>query len=138
MNARTIGYWATTGLLAFMMFGSGAAKIAGVEDLVKSMEHLGMPLYIMPLLGAWYIGAGLSLLAPGLARLKEWTYAGIVFAMTGAVFSHLSVGDPLAGSAPVFVILALAAASYVLRPNSRRLDTVSASGAVDLQPASAL
>ena len=35
MNARTIGYWATTGLLSFAMLGSGAGKLAQAEPLVE-------------------------------------------------------------------------------------------------------
>jgi len=137
MKGRTLGYWATTGLLSFMMLGAGASKLAGVEDIAANMEHIGMPSYMMTILGVAYLSAVIALLVPGMARLKEWAYAGITFAMLGAFSSHMFVGDPVVNSAPIFVILGLTAASYALRPNSRRLDTVSEGSAPSplLQPA---
>lgn len=121
MNARTIGYWASTGLVAVAMLGGGFGKLTQAEPLVESMNHLGYPLYLMTILGTWYALAAVALLAPGLGRLKEWTYAGIVFAMTGAFASHVLAGDPVGQSAPTLVLTGLAVASYVLRPASRRL-----------------
>ncbi len=115
MNGKTLGYWATTGLLSLALFGSAAGKLSGAEPLVQSMEHLGYPTYLMNILGVWYLGAAIALLAPGLARVKEWAYAGIVFAMSGAFASHLFVGDGLAMSAPTLVLAALAVASYLLK-----------------------
>jgi len=129
MNARTIGYWATTGLLSFAMLGSGAGKLAQAEPLVESMAHLGYPTYVMTILGAWYVSAALALLAPGLPRLKEWAYAGIVFAMTGAFASHIMAGDPVGPSMPTLVLAGLAVASWWLRPASRRLDAPAAEAA---------
>lgn len=53
--------------------------------------------------------------------MKEWAYAGVVFAMTGTFASHLFAGDGFAESAPSVALTALAIASYVLRPADRRL-----------------
>jgi hypothetical protein len=47
----------------------------------------------MRILSVWYVLAGIALLAPNYARLKEWAYAGLIFNYTGAAFSHLAVGD---------------------------------------------
>ena len=47
----------------------------------------------------------IAVLAPRLVRLKEWAYAGLVFDLTGALYSHLSVGDSL--SAWIFPIIGL-------------------------------
>ena len=121
MNAKTIGYWATTGLSSAAILGSGVAKLTGQAPLVEAMTHLGYPLYVMQILGFWYVGAAVALLAPGLPRLKEWAYAGVTFALTGATYSHLAAGDPVAEAAPTLVLLALALASWALRPASRRL-----------------
>ena len=127
MNAKTLGYWATTGLLAFALFGGGASKLAGAEPMQQSMEHLGYPAYLLTILGFWYVSAAVTLVVPGFARLKEWAYAGIVFAMSGAFASHLFAGDGLAESMPGVVLAGLAVASYMLRPSSRK--------AAALQPA---
>jgi hypothetical protein len=62
-----------------------------------------------------------ALLVPRFPLLKEWAYAGAFFNYTGAVASHLAVGDSVDvwwGPAGFAVILM---ASWALRPSSRRL-----------------
>ena len=86
------------------------------------MKKLGYPLYFPRILGAWKLLAAVALLAPGFPRVKEWAYAGITFAMTGAFISHIAAGDPVATWFPPLVVLALALGSYALRPADRRLD----------------
>ena len=73
----------------------------------------------MTILGIWYISAGLVLLAPGLPRLKEWAYAGLVFNYTGAAASHIWVGDGFDKVAGPLFFVALTAASWALRPPTR-------------------
>lgn len=69
---------------------------------------------------------GLALLAPRLPLLKEWAYAGIAFNLSGAAVSHLAIGHPAAKVIVPLVILGLAAASWALRPASRRLVSAAA------------
>ena len=121
MNAKLVGYWSTTGLLSAAMFGSGAGKLAKTEPLLESMNHLGMPEYMLTILGFWYVAAGLALLAPGLPRLKEWAYAGVVFAMTGGSAAHMFSGDGVVDSAATLILTCLAIASWALRPDGRKL-----------------
>ena len=85
------------------------------------MAALGYPAYFVTILGARKLLGGLALLAPRLPRLKEWAYAGIAFDLTGAAFSHAAVAHPAAKVIAPLVILGLAAASWALRPASRRL-----------------
>lgn len=59
------------------------------------MQHLGYPLYFLTIHGVWKIFGLAALLIPRFPLLQEWAYAGFVFAMTGAVFSHIAVGDPV-------------------------------------------
>ena len=120
-KARTIAYWITTVLAALPMLGSGSAKLMHAEQIVGNMKHLGYPEYIVNILGPWMVLGGIALLLPGFARVKEWAYAGIVFAMSGAVLSHLFAGDAFGQLMPPLVIMGLALASYFLRPPSRRL-----------------
>ena len=118
---RPIAYWVVTGILAFMMLFSGIGALTKQKFLIEATLHIGFPLYVMNILGIAYVLAAIAILIPGFLRSKEWAYAGIVFAMIGALASHVSIGDSLAISAPVLLILALAVASYKLRPKSRRL-----------------
>ena len=124
MNARAAGYWTTTTLVALAFLTGGAAYLARADEPLRGMAALGYPAYFVTILGAWKLLGGLALLAPRLPRLKEWAYAGIAFDLTGAAFSHAAVGHPAAKVIAPLVILGLAAASWALRPASRRLGSV--------------
>jgi len=116
---RVIGYWVTTGLLAAAFLAGGAAELASGTAAVASTLALGYPAYFLTILGAWKVLSVPALLAPRLARLKEWAYAGIFFDLTGAAASHAFSGDTPGKIATPLVLLAIAAASWALRPPSR-------------------
>ena len=61
------------------------------------------------------------ILVPRLPVLKEWAYAGFVFIMTGALFSHFAVGDAAKEYFGPSLLLALTAVSWYCRPGSRKL-----------------
>ena len=115
MNARTLGYWSTTALLSLAMFGSAAGKLSQAEPIVESMTHLGLPMSISTILGVWVAMGAVALLAPGFGRIKEWAYAGLTFAFTGAIASHVAIGHALSQSVPAMVLLGLLAVSYKLQ-----------------------
>lgn len=119
MNPKTIGYWITTGLLAVVALGSGIGKLTRQEPLLESMDALGYPVYMLTILGAWYVLGAITLLIPGVPRLKEWAYAGLTFAFSGALASHIFMAD--GEYAPPIVLLGLTLTSWALRPESRRL-----------------
>jgi hypothetical protein len=75
---------------------------------------------------------------PGLPRLKDWAYAGFFFDLTAAAFSHAAVGDPRSEVIAPLVFLALVAASWALRPASRRLVAPAAPAAPAVVAAPAL
>ncbi|MFO0615624.1 MAG: DoxX family protein [Polyangiaceae bacterium] len=126
MNARTIGYWATTGLTAAAFAAGGAMDLFRGPDVVAGMTHLGYPAYLAVILGVWKVLGAIAIAAPGLPRLKEWAYAGIAFDLTGAAISHAAVGDPLPKILTPLALLGLAAASWALRPASRTLGALGA------------
>jgi len=119
---RTIAYWITTVLLALECVVGGMMGALHYHLYVRNMEHLGYPLYFMTILGVWYLLAGVALLAPRFPRLKEWAYAGLVFNYTGAVASHVAVGDGVMTLVGPITFTALAVASWALRPSTRRVD----------------
>ena len=121
MNGKNIGYWITTALVALAFLSGGVMDASRNADVQAGMSHLGYPLYFALILGVWKFLGGVAILAPGFARLKEWAYAGIAFDLTGAAFSHASSGDGAAKIITPLVILAIAAASWALRPASRKL-----------------
>src|SRR5262245_17413692 len=119
-RGKTVGYWVTTGVLVFCMTG-GIFEMLGVKATVDGITRLGYPSYIIPALGLGKVLAILAILWPGLPRLKEWAYAGILFNMLGALVSHLARDDGAWILAVNLVIAAITMASWALRPESRRL-----------------
>jgi len=85
------------------------------------MTELGYPTYFMTIIGTWKLLGVAALLAPRQPLLKEWAYAGFAFNLAGATASHVFSGDPLGVFARPAIILAIGAASYLLRPAERRL-----------------
>jgi uncharacterized membrane protein YphA (DoxX/SURF4 family) len=117
-----IGYWATTGLVAFGFAAGGLADLSRSADVRAGLEHLGYPLYLAVLLGVWKVLGAVAIVVPRFPRLKEWAYAGMVFDLSGAFFSHASVGDPAPKLIAPLLLLALLVASWALRDESRKLE----------------
>jgi hypothetical protein len=129
MKTRTIGYWATTGLVAFAFAAGGLADLARGPDMVAAMTHLGYPAYFMTIIGVWKVLGAVAVLAPKFPRLKEWAYAGMFFDLTGAAISHAAVGDAAGKVITPLVLCGLVAASWALRPESRLLKAAEGSAA---------
>jgi hypothetical protein len=53
--------------------------------------------------------------------LKEWVYAGFIFTMTGALFSHLAKGNGFSEIFPPLLLVVLIAVSWRYRPADRKL-----------------
>lgn len=121
---RTLAYWTCTALAASELLVGGAWDVLRVPTVRDVVEHLGYPSYFLVLLGVWKLLGAAALLAPRFPRLKEWAYAGVVFAYTGAIVSHLYVGYQVGEVAVLSALLALTVASWALRPPSRRVDAV--------------
>jgi hypothetical protein len=121
MKNNNNGYWATVGLFCAVYSFSAIMDLFGVGPAKATLAHLGYPAYVAAILGTWKAGAVVTLLAPGLLRLKEWAYAGILFDLSGGFVSHVMTGDPLPKPIIPVVLLALAMSSYFLRPGDRKL-----------------
>jgi DoxX-like protein len=125
MKTRQIFYWITTAFIALETFVGGVIDLThgrtGVVSgptVVDVVTGLGYPIYILAILGAWKIPGAIVLVVPGLLRLKEWAYAGIVFELSGAAASHALRGHAI-DMAPPLVMAGVALASWALRPPSR-------------------
>jgi hypothetical protein len=88
------------------------------------MTHLGYPLYFLTLLGVWKLLGVIAILVPKFPLLKEWTYAGFFFAMSGAVVSHVASGDEALECFGPSLLIVLTVLSWHFRPADRK--TVSA------------
>jgi uncharacterized membrane protein YphA (DoxX/SURF4 family) len=120
-HARVITYWTTTVVLAAECLVGGVMGALRLQPFKGITTHLGYPPYFMTLHGVCYVAAGIVLLAPRLPRLKEWAYAGLMFTYAGATASHVFVRDDAKNLVGPLIFVALAAASWALRPVSRRV-----------------
>jgi uncharacterized membrane protein YphA (DoxX/SURF4 family) len=118
---KTTLYWISTVLLAAVLLMGGVMDVLRAPPVVQAITALGYPAYLASILGVWKLLGVAAVATPGLPRLKEWAYAGIAFELSGAALSHAISGDPAAKVAVPLVLLGLAAASWALRPATRRL-----------------
>jgi DoxX-like protein len=111
-HSKTL-YWIVTGLMAAFMLLASIPDLLRTPQAVAIFGHLGYPMYLLPFLGTAKTLGVVVVLLPGFRRLKEWAFAGLVFDLIGALYSHLSVGDPLSGWMPAVIGLILVGGSYL-------------------------
>lgn len=114
-------YWIATIWLSLGMLSAGIVQLIRIEEEVEMFTRLGYPLYILTLLGIWKILGVVAILVPKYPLVKEWAYAGFFFTVTGAIYSHVSSGDPLADSFGPTLLLILIVVSWFFRPADRKL-----------------
>jgi len=119
--SRIIAYWIATGLLAFGMLSGAIAQLLHLKWNTDGIIHLGYPVYVLNILGAWKVLGVLVLLIPGFTLLKEWAYSGFFFLMTGAIISHLVSGDGFTNVIAQTIFVLLIILSWYLRPANRRV-----------------
>jgi hypothetical protein len=121
MDKRRVAHWILTALVGLALLGSASFNLMSPPELLEGMGHLGFPTWFPRWLGAWKLAGVVVLLAPGLARLKEWATAGFTISLSSAAVAHLAAGDGLGQAAPPLVLLGLVLGSWALRPADRRL-----------------
>lgn len=114
-------YWIATVWLALGMLSTGIVQLIKLEDEVKMMNKLGYPVYFLSLLGVWKVLGVIAVLIPRYPLLKEWAYAGFFFTMTGAIYSHLAIGDEAISFFGPSLLLLLTIVSWYFRPAGRKL-----------------
>lgn len=124
-NVRT--YWIFTLLAALLFVVPGAALLLRVPHFTEDMATLGYPAYFLTILGVWKLLGAVAILSPGLPRLKEWAYAGMVFDLSSAIISRMLTGGDAMKIVPPLVVIAIVFFSWRLRPAGRALRTASTS-----------
>lgn len=135
-------YWISTLWLALGMLATGTLQLFRVKAEgalappgAYGMARLGYPVYLLTILGIWKILGDVAVLIPKFPLLKEWAYAGFFFAMSGAVFSHIAVGDPVKEICPSLFLLILTVLSWYFRPADRKIISMNQrSHGQDLRP----
>lgn len=122
-------YWVSTIWLSLGMLSTGAVQLFKLKGdspgSLDSMTHLGYPAYFVTLLGIAKILGVVVLLVPKLPLLKEWAYAGFIFMMSGAVFTHIAAGSSISEIFPSLLLLILTVVSWYFRPAERKLILVN-------------
>lgn len=113
-------YWISTLWLALGMVSSAIVQLLKTKEEVTMFTHLGYPGYFLTILGVWKILGVIAVLIPKFPLLKEWAYAGFVFAMSGAVFSHFASGDGAKEFFGPVLLLILTTVSWYFRPAERK------------------
>jgi uncharacterized membrane protein YphA (DoxX/SURF4 family) len=118
-------YWIATAWLALGMISTGIVQLLKVKEEAELFNRLGYPAYLLTMLGIWKLLGVIAVLLPKLPLLKEWAYAGFFFAMSGAVFSHLAMGDSAKEYFGPVLLIILTVVSWYFRPADRKLAVVN-------------
>jgi uncharacterized membrane protein YphA (DoxX/SURF4 family) len=114
-------YWVATAWLALGMVSTGIVQLIKMDAEAEMMEHLGYPSYMLVILGVSKILGVIAVLIPKFPRLKEWAYAGFFFTMSGAIISHIVLGDSIGEILPPLLLLILTVVSWYFRPADKKL-----------------
>ncbi len=123
-KTNKIIYWIATLWLSLGMVSTGIVQLIKLQEEIDMITRLGYPLYFLTLLGIWKLLGVVAILVPKYPLLKEWTYAGFFFTMSGAVYSHIAVNDPWSELFGPTLLLALTVVSWYFRPADRKFATV--------------
>lgn len=118
---RLILYWFTSAAAALLFAVPGSALLLKAVHFATEMVRLGYPDYFLFPFGLFKVAGAITILLPGLPRLKEWAYAGMVFDVAFASYSRAATNDPLPQIVFPLCIGTLVVASWALRPASRKL-----------------
>ena len=124
-KAGKIIYWISTIWLALGMLSSGIVQLLNMKAETDFILQLGYPAYFLTILGIWKILGVVALLIPKFPLIKEWAYAGFFLAMSGAVFSHMALGNSISEIFPPLLLLILTVISWYFRPADRKLILVN-------------
>jgi uncharacterized membrane protein YphA (DoxX/SURF4 family) len=133
-------YWIVTTWLALGMLSTGLVQLFKAKEGqggVDMITHLGYPVYLLTLLATWKILGVIVLLIPKFPLLKEWAYAGFFFVMSGAIFSHMAVSDPVNELFPSILLLVLTIVSWYFIPVDRKIPALPA-GRIPVKPSGAV
>ena len=118
-------YWIATIWLALGMLSTAIVQVLQTKEEVDMMTRLGYPAYVLTIIGVWKILGVVAVLVPKFPLVKEWAYAGFFFAMSGAIISHLIVGDEAKEIFGPTLLLLLTVVSWYFRPAERKLILVN-------------
>ncbi len=124
MKRTKVLYWILTGVMAAFMLIASIPDVLQIPEAVAIFTRLGYPRYLLLFIGIAKILAVIAILSPGFHRLKEWAYAGLVFDLIGALYSHIAVGDSFGDWVFAILGLLLVGGSYFFYRRKQTEDVV--------------
>jgi len=109
---RKIAYWVSTSLLAVLSVFAAFTYLSGSPQTVQGFAHVGYPQQLRIILGIAKLLGAITLVLPGLVKLKEWAYAGFTFAWISAFVAHYLAKDGPVAFMPL-ILLVLLVVSYL-------------------------
>ncbi|GAB3511621.1 DoxX family protein [Emticicia fontis] len=120
-KTNKIIYWIATIWLSLGMVSSGVVQLIHLKEEVDMMTHLGYPIYFLTIIGVWKMLGVIAILVPKFPLVKEWAYAGFFITMTGAIISHIVMGDELKELFGPTLLIVLTIVSWYFRPADRKV-----------------
>ncbi len=115
-------YWVATIWLSLGMVSTGIVQFIKMkEEVEKTSLHLGYPTYFLTIIAVWKLLGVVATLIPKFPLVKEWAYAGFFFVMSGAIFSHIAMGDDAKEFFGPTLLIVLTIVSWYFRPADRKL-----------------
>lgn len=121
---KRIIYWVFTLWMSLGMVSTAIVQLMKNKDELANFTNLGYPAYLMTIIGVWKLLGVIAILIPKRLLLKEWAYAGFFFVMSGAVISHLIVGDISGRTFPSVLLFVLVIISWYFRPANRKITII--------------
>lgn len=103
-------------LLGLAFLGAGTPKVMGQQQMVDSFRKWGYPQWFRPIVGSGEILCGIGVLL-GIAWgwIAVLAALGLIFAMLGALFTHMRIHDETQAFIPPSVLLLIAVVVVALR-----------------------
>ena len=114
-----VTYWVSTGVLAALSIFAAFTYLLGSPQTAQEFAHVGYPQQLRIILGIAKLLGAITLVVPGLAKLKEWAYAGFTFAWISAFVAHYLAKDGPKAFMPLILLLILVV-SYATQPATRQ------------------
>jgi hypothetical protein len=90
-KSTNIIYWISTIIFAALMIFSAAGGLQPTQQTIQFLhDGLGYPIYFIQFISVAKLIGSIVILIPGLDRIKEWAYAGLIFDLAGAVYSGVA------------------------------------------------
>jgi hypothetical protein len=114
MKPKTIKttYWVLVSILCLFTIMDAFGGITKQKAGVDALNHLGYPIYMMPLFGVLKLLGVVALLQTKYAGIKEWVFAGLSFTFIGALVSHICAHDPVSITILPVIFLAYVFVTY--------------------------